>query len=158
MSQQNQIVTVKQDADGFYVRMRLPFTLSPLEDASATHIEVRIKPADLIVKKGEKLNIRPHRYTTNGRYHVSRCGSGGRGMENWATLDGPPLFGSNHRLDIFKKEYDGESIVDLSRDISECLDSDFNEIVKVIPEMKDSPGFWAGKFVVSVTWKPDEEK
>lgn len=58
---------------------------------------------------------------------------------------------------LFNKEYDGESIVDLSRDISECLDSDFNPIVNEIPEMEDSPGFWAGKFVVSVTWVPDGE-
>jgi hypothetical protein len=60
-------------------------------------------------------------------------------------------------IDLFEKSYDGESIVDLSRDISECLDSDFNPIVNEIPEMEDSPGFWAGKFVVTVQWVPDGE-
>lgn len=60
-------------------------------------------------------------------------------------------------IEIFKKDYDGESIVDMGRDISECLDSDFNPVVKEIPEMEDFPGFWAGKFVVSVTWVPDSE-
>lgn len=159
MSYQNKIVTVKQDADGFFVRLLLPHTLSPLEDASATHIEVRIDPAEMVVKKGEKLNIRIHRYPATGHFHVSRCGSGQyAGAEDRGILKGPKLFGRNHRLNIFEKEYDGESIVDLSRDISECFDERFNEAVKKIPEMKDSPGFWAGKFVVSVTWKPDEEK
>lgn len=57
---------------------------------------------------------------------------------------------------IFEKEYDGESIVDMERDISECLDADYNPAVAQIPEMEDSPGFWAGKFVVTVTWVPDD--
>lgn len=156
---QNKIVTVKRDADGFFVTLLLPHTLSPLEDPAATHINIRIKPHNLVVKKGDKLNIRLHRYPESGRFHVSRCGSGQyAGDGDRALIEGPKLFGRNHRLHIFEKEYDGESIVDLTRDISECFDERFNEAVKRVPEMKDSPGFWAGKFVVSVTWKPDEEK
>lgn len=59
-------------------------------------------------------------------------------------------------VQVFRKRYDGESIVDLSRDISECLDERFNEVVKDIPEMPDSPGFWDGEFVVTVKWVPNE--
>lgn len=58
--------------------------------------------------------------------------------------------------EIFKAEYDGESIVDMGRDISECLDGDFNPIAAQIPEMEDFPGFAAGKFTVTITWTPDE--
>ncbi|UKL15024.1 hypothetical protein hairong_120 [Pseudomonas phage hairong] len=58
---------------------------------------------------------------------------------------------------VFRKEYDGESIVDMGRDLSECLDERFNPAVKEIPEMEESPGFWAGKFVVNVIWVPDDE-
>ena len=58
---------------------------------------------------------------------------------------------------IFEKEYDGESIVDLSWDISECFDHRFNPAAAEIPEMEDSPGFYAGTFVVSVVWVPDGE-
>lgn len=59
---------------------------------------------------------------------------------------------------IFTKDYDGESIVDLSRDISECFDSRFNPVVGEIPEMESTPGFWSGKFTVSITWVPDEQE
>lgn len=58
---------------------------------------------------------------------------------------------------VFRKEYDGESIVDLSRDISECLDARFNPIVNEIPNMEGSTDFWGGKFVAQIIWVPDEE-
>jgi hypothetical protein len=57
---------------------------------------------------------------------------------------------------LFEKSYDGENIVDLSRDISECFDQRFNPVAAEIPEMEGSPGFWAGKFTVTVTWAPEE--
>ena len=57
---------------------------------------------------------------------------------------------------IFSKKYDGESIVDLARDINECFDERFNPIVGTLPEMEDSPGFTGGTFTVSVTWSPEE--
>lgn len=60
-------------------------------------------------------------------------------------------------INLLRNEYDGESIVDMSRDISEGLDGDFNPSVKLIPEMDDFPGFWAGRFVVDITWVPDSE-
>jgi hypothetical protein len=61
-------------------------------------------------------------------------------------------------INLLRNEYDSESIVDMSRDISESLDSDFNPSVNLIPEMEDFPGFWAGRFVVDITWKPDDEQ
>ena len=51
---------------------------------------------------------------------------------------------------IFEKRYDGESLYDLPRDISEAIDSDFNEIVKEIPV--DNYGFQTGKFKVTIEW------
>lgn len=58
-------------------------------------------------------------------------------------------------IEVLKKDYDGESIVDLGRDISECVIDDYNPIVNQIPEMEH--GFWAGTFKVSVIWEPDSE-
>lgn len=58
---------------------------------------------------------------------------------------------------LFEKDYDGESIVDLGRDISECFDERFNPVAASIPEMEDSPGFYSGTFKVSVVWVPDSE-
>lgn len=60
------------------------------------------------------------------------------------------------KTELFKKEYDGESIVDLYRDIGECIDGRFNPLAAQIPEMENFPGFAAGTFTVSVTWTPDE--
>jgi hypothetical protein len=51
---------------------------------------------------------------------------------------------------IFEKEYDGESIVDLDRDVSECLQEDFNQIMTKIPT--DEHGFQLGTFKVTVEW------
>lgn len=48
------------------------------------------------------------------------------------------------------KSYDGESLYDLSRDVAEAMDADFNPEVKSIPV--DEHGFQKGKFVVSITW------
>lgn len=53
-------------------------------------------------------------------------------------------------IQVLKKDYDGESIYDLSRDIGECLLSDFNPIVKDIPV--NAHGFQKGTFQVRVTW------
>lgn len=55
---------------------------------------------------------------------------------------------------IFKKEYDGESIVDLERDISECLDGNFNAIAYAIPV--DEHGIHKGTFKVTVEWDGKE--
>lgn len=57
---------------------------------------------------------------------------------------------------VFEKSYDGESIVDVNRDVHEAFDERFNPVVKDIPEMPNFPGFWDGKFTVTVTWEPNE--
>lgn len=59
-------------------------------------------------------------------------------------------------INLMRKWYDGESIVDMDRDVSEATNGDYNLKAQMIPEMKDSPGFWAGQFVVDITWVPDE--
>lgn len=55
---------------------------------------------------------------------------------------------------VFEKEYDGESIIDMSQDVGECILSEYNPIVSQIPS--DEYGIQLGKFVVSVVWKPEE--
>ena len=51
---------------------------------------------------------------------------------------------------IFEKTYDGESIVDLDRDVSEAIMEDYNPMVELIP--KDEHGFQQGSFKVTITW------
>ena len=51
---------------------------------------------------------------------------------------------------IFEKEYDGESIVDLDRDVYECLQEDYNQIMTKIPQ--DEFGFQKGTFKVTIEW------
>jgi hypothetical protein len=59
----------------------------------------------------------------------------------------------SNAINIFEKDYDGESLYDLDRDISECLDSRYNPIVDKIPQ--DEYGFQLGTFKVRVEWIPD---
>lgn len=54
------------------------------------------------------------------------------------------------KLTVFEKEYDGESLYDLDRDIAEAIDERFNPTVKNIPQ--DEHGFQLGTFKVTVTW------
>ena len=61
---------------------------------------------------------------------------------------------SNHPIVIFKKEYDGESVVDMERDVFESLNPDFNELAVQIPQ--DQHGFHEGTFTVTLSWKPNE--
>jgi hypothetical protein len=68
----------------------------------------------------------------------------------------PPANATLVAKNVFEKDYDGESIVDLGRDISEAFDERFNPGIAWIPEMEDSPGFWAGNFKVTITWTKDE--
>lgn len=53
-------------------------------------------------------------------------------------------------MNIFEKDYDGESLYDLGRDISEAIRSDFNPIVKNIPQ--DEYGIQEGTFRVKIEW------
>jgi hypothetical protein len=57
-------------------------------------------------------------------------------------------------MQIFEKTYDGESLHDLGRDISECLDENFNEASSKIPT--DEYGFHQGEFTVTITCTPDK--
>lgn len=57
---------------------------------------------------------------------------------------------------LFEKKYDGEDLYDLSRDISEAIDEDYNPLIKKIPPMKDFEDFPSGTFTVSIVWTPDE--
>lgn len=54
---------------------------------------------------------------------------------------------------IFKKDYDGESLYDLSRDICEAFDERYNPAVAAVP--KDEHGFQKGTFIVTVEWMPE---
>jgi hypothetical protein len=54
---------------------------------------------------------------------------------------------------LFQKEYDGESIYDLERDVSESLQGEYNALIHSIPE--DEHGFQAGRFKVTIEWEND---
>lgn len=56
---------------------------------------------------------------------------------------------------IFDKVYDGESLCDVERDVSECFNETYNEAVKEIPV--DEYGFQTGAFRIQVIWIPPEE-
>lgn len=57
-------------------------------------------------------------------------------------------------MKTFEKEYDGESIYDVQRDVIESFDAKFNPIVKDIPQ--DEYGFQLGTFRVTIEWTADE--
>lgn len=59
------------------------------------------------------------------------------------------------KLTIFEKEYDGESVYDVDRDVSEAFLEDFNPLVKQIPS--DEHGFQQGVFEVTITWRPERD-
>ena len=52
---------------------------------------------------------------------------------------------------LLHKEYDGEQLCDLSRDIYEAFDSQINPISTTIP--KDNYNIHKGKFKVSIIWE-----
>ena len=52
--------------------------------------------------------------------------------------------------DIFFKDYDGESIYDMGRDISEAMLEEYNEKLKEIPI--DEHGIQQGTFRVTIQW------
>lgn len=51
---------------------------------------------------------------------------------------------------IFNKEYDGEGICDINRDIMEAFNSDYNEKAKIIPQ--DENSLPEGTFTVQIIW------
>lgn len=54
---------------------------------------------------------------------------------------------------IFKKEYDGESLYDLDRDVAEAVDETYNDAIKDIPT--DEYGMHLGTFKVTIEWSPE---
>lgn len=60
---------------------------------------------------------------------------------------------SKTKVEVFKKEYDGESIVDLGRDIYEALDAAYNPVFNLIPV--DDHGFQKGTFTVAIVWSEE---
>lgn len=54
---------------------------------------------------------------------------------------------------VFDKEYDGESLYDLDRDIHECMDSTFNSVIDTIPV--DEYNLMQGTFKVTVEWSEE---
>ena len=59
---------------------------------------------------------------------------------------------------IFEKEYCGESISDLPRDINEAFDPEFNKLIRTIPV--DEYGFLEGYYKIHIerTFRKDESK
>lgn len=57
--------------------------------------------------------------------------------------------------EIFRKEYGGDDINDLERDVSEAFDADYNQAAKVMTY--DEHGFIKGKLVVTITWVPEDD-
>ncbi len=54
---------------------------------------------------------------------------------------------------LFKKVYDGESLIDLPEDVGNMLDNDWNPKAKKIPQ--DQYGLHTGSFVVTVLWRSE---
>ena len=57
-------------------------------------------------------------------------------------------------MQIFKRSYDGESLYDLERDISESVMPDFNPKVKDIP--LNEWDMLSGEFTVTIEWVKDD--
>lgn len=72
---------------------------------------------------------------------------GGRAMSD--TTEAQPIV-------MFDKNYRGEDLCDVGRDVSEAFDEDFNELLKRIPQ--DRHGLPCGKFDIKITWHPEEIK
>ena len=55
---------------------------------------------------------------------------------------------------LFEKQYDGESVCDLERDVYEAFVEDFNPVMAAIP--KDRHNFATGTFTVRIEWSADK--
>lgn len=56
---------------------------------------------------------------------------------------------------IFHKEYDGESLCDVERDVLESFDQRFNPVMGEI--QLDENNIPEGRFIVTVQWTPYED-
>jgi hypothetical protein len=54
---------------------------------------------------------------------------------------------------LLNKTYDGESVVDIGRDVSEAFDKRFTPEIGKIPQ--DEYGIQLGTFRVTITWEPE---
>lgn len=54
---------------------------------------------------------------------------------------------------LLSKQYNGESIVDVGRDVHEAFFEDFTPAVGLIPT--DEYGIQQGTFTVTIVWTPD---
>jgi len=57
-------------------------------------------------------------------------------------------------MKIFEQTYDGESLYDVGRDVSEAFDESFNPLVAEIPS--DQYGFQEGTFKITIEWSSTE--
>lgn len=57
---------------------------------------------------------------------------------------------------IFRKDYDGESVYEVGRDVSEALIEEYNDVWKTIPT--DEHGFSLGTIRVTIEWYGDEDE
>lgn len=57
---------------------------------------------------------------------------------------------------VFHKEYDGESICDVERDVLESLSETYNPMISEIPV--DENFIPQGKFIVTIQWSPYEDE
>lgn len=55
-------------------------------------------------------------------------------------------------MELFNRKYCGEELCDVERDVSDALDSTFNNTLKDIP-MEDD--MHTGTFTVTITWEAD---
>lgn len=54
---------------------------------------------------------------------------------------------------IFEKEYDGESLIDIERDLEEAFNPRFNPLVNYVPV--DQYGFHKGTFKMIIEWREE---
>jgi len=55
---------------------------------------------------------------------------------------------------VLDKTYDGESIIDMSRDVAESFESLYNPCMNAIPV--DEYGFMQGSFKLTITWTNED--
>ena len=54
---------------------------------------------------------------------------------------------------VFTETYNGESICDINRDVSEAMDEHYNGAMKAVPV--DEYGLSLGTFTITITWNGD---
>lgn len=59
------------------------------------------------------------------------------------------------KMNIFEQKYDGESLCDVDRDISEAFDTEFNPMLENVPQ--DKYGFKLGTFTIKIEWSIDDD-